>query len=263
MAPSRSSPAYNVTAAAEDGETRPSAPAARRFPRWPGRAMLAAHKRPFTPPLRRAFRDEHRSRPPGFRRLRAGRPLPARQRPRLSHRHPGAGAPADDAAPARPARRPQHRRLHLRLSRLAARHVSTNALWTAKNTSKRNNIHFQPGLNEDLAATAVWGTQQTNLFPGANVDGVFAIWYGKGPGVDRSVDVLKHGNAAGTSPHGGVLVLAGDDHGCQVLDPAAPERAHLRRGDDPGAEPGERAGISRLRPAGLRDVAATRAAGSA
>jgi len=90
-----------------------------------------------------------------------------------------------------------------------------NALWGAKRYLKENNIHFQPGLNEDLAATAVWGSQQTNLFPGAKVDGVFSIWYGKGPGVDRSMDVLKHGNAAGTSPHGGVIALAGDDHGCQ------------------------------------------------
>ncbi len=90
-----------------------------------------------------------------------------------------------------------------------------HALWTAKRYLADNKIHFQPGLNEDLAATSVWGTQQVNLFPGAKVDGVFGIWYGKGPGVDRSMDVLKHGNAAGTSPHGGVIALAGDDHGCQ------------------------------------------------
>ncbi|HCJ29336.1 MAG TPA: indolepyruvate ferredoxin oxidoreductase family protein [Pseudomonas sp.] len=89
------------------------------------------------------------------------------------------------------------------------------SLWEAREFLKQNAIHFQPGLNEELAATAVWGSQQTNLFPGARYDGVFAMWYGKGPGVDRSGDVFKHGNAAGVSPHGGVLLLAGDDHGCK------------------------------------------------
>ena len=77
------------------------------------------------------------------------------------------------------------------------------------------NIRFQPGLNEDLAATSIWGSQQTNLFPGAKFDGVFGLWYGKGPGVDRSGDAFKHGNYAGTSPHGGVIVAAGDDHTCK------------------------------------------------
>ncbi|WP_323039176.1 indolepyruvate ferredoxin oxidoreductase family protein [Gemmobacter sp.] len=74
-------------------------------------------------------------------------------------------------------------------------------------------IRFQPGLNEDLAATAVWGSQQTDLSPGARHDGVFAMWYGKGPGVDRSMDAIRHANAAGTHPKGGVLLLMGDDHG--------------------------------------------------
>jgi indolepyruvate ferredoxin oxidoreductase len=88
-------------------------------------------------------------------------------------------------------------------------------LWKAKKHLAASNVHFSPGLNEDLGATMVWGTQQTNLFPGAKVDGVFAMWYGKGPGVDRCGDVFKHGNAAGTSRHGGVLALAADDHACR------------------------------------------------
>ena len=89
------------------------------------------------------------------------------------------------------------------------------ALWHAREFLDRHQLRFQPGLNEDLAATAVWGSQQVGLFPGAKHDGVFAMWYGKGPGVDRSGDVFKHANAAGTSRHGGVLLLAGDDHACK------------------------------------------------
>src|SRR5687767_5138008 len=86
------------------------------------------------------------------------------------------------------------------------------ALWRAQKHLERSHIKFQPGVNEDLAATAIWGTQQLNLFPRARYEGVFSMWYGKGPGVDRCGDVFKHANAAGTSKHGGVLVLAGDDH---------------------------------------------------
>ena len=88
------------------------------------------------------------------------------------------------------------------------------ALWQAKQFVEKHRVHFQPGVNEDTAATALWGTQQVGLFPGAKHDGVFAIWYGKGPGVDRTMDVFKHANLAGTAAHGGVLALAGDDHVC-------------------------------------------------
>ena len=86
-------------------------------------------------------------------------------------------------------------------------------LWRAQKFLEKHHIQFTSGINEDMAMTAVWGSQQLNLYPDANYDGVFAMWYGKGPGVDRSLDVMKHGNAAGTSPNGGVLLCAGDDHG--------------------------------------------------
>jgi len=87
------------------------------------------------------------------------------------------------------------------------------ALWQAKKHLAAQNIVFTPGVNEELAATAVWGSQQLDLYPQSNkFDGVFGIWYGKGPGVDRCSDVFKHANMAGTSKHGGVIALAGDDH---------------------------------------------------
>ncbi|HML11415.1 MAG TPA: indolepyruvate ferredoxin oxidoreductase family protein [Stellaceae bacterium] len=89
------------------------------------------------------------------------------------------------------------------------------ALWGARRFLDKNHIKFQPAINEEIGATSVWGSQQIGLFPGAKYDGVFAIWYGKGPGVDRSGDPLKHGNSAGTAPYGGVLAIAGDDHTCK------------------------------------------------
>tara|TARA_R110000850_G_scaffold52732_4_gene127132 strand:- start:17428 stop:20991 length:3564 start_codon:yes stop_codon:yes gene_type:complete len=88
-------------------------------------------------------------------------------------------------------------------------------LWRARQYLKDNHTHFQPGVNEELAATAIWGTQQVSIFEGATYDGVYSMWYGKGPGVDRSGDVFRHANAAGTSKFGGVLAVAGDDHGAR------------------------------------------------
>ena len=87
-------------------------------------------------------------------------------------------------------------------------------LWRAKKLLDDARIEFLPAVNEDLAATAVLGSQQVETNPRRDVRGVFGLWYGKGPGVDRAGDALKHGNAYGSSPHGGVLVVAGDDHGC-------------------------------------------------
>lgn len=88
-------------------------------------------------------------------------------------------------------------------------------LWRAAKELKAHNIEFVPGLNEEIAATSVWGTQQVSLQTDRKVQGVFGIWYGKGPGVDRSGDAIKHANMAGTSALGGVLCIAGDDHACK------------------------------------------------
>ena len=87
-------------------------------------------------------------------------------------------------------------------------------LWKANKLLTASDIRFLPAINEELGGTAVLGTQRVESDPERTVEGVFAMWYGKGPGVDRAGDALKHGNAYGSSPHGGVLVVAGDDHGC-------------------------------------------------
>ena len=88
-------------------------------------------------------------------------------------------------------------------------------LGKAKKFLGEANVVFVPGVNEDLAATAVWGTQQAETSGEGKFDGVYSIWYGKGPGVDRSGDAFRHANLAGSSKHGGVLVLMGDDHTCE------------------------------------------------
>ncbi|RDV00019.1 indolepyruvate ferredoxin oxidoreductase family protein [Trinickia dinghuensis] len=87
-------------------------------------------------------------------------------------------------------------------------------MWKAKKLLEAADVRFLPAINEELGGTAVLGTQRVEADPERTVEGVFAMWYGKGPGVDRAGDALKHGNAYGSSPHGGVLVVAGDDHGC-------------------------------------------------
>ena len=116
-------------------------------------------------------------------------------------------------------------------------------LWAARTFLEKNHIRFQPGVNEELGATAVWGSQQVGMFPGAKYDGVFAMWYGKGPGVDRSGDVFKHANAAGTSRHGGVLLLAGDDHNAKSSTfPHQSEHAFMH------------AMIPELNPAGVQEI---------
>ena len=106
-----------------------------------------------------------------------------------------------------------------------------------------HDIKFWEGLNEDLGATAVWGSQQLGLFPGANYDGLFGIWYGKAPGVDRTGDVFKHANAAGTSALGGVLAIVGDDHNCKSS--TLPSQSEFAMQD---------AEIPVLNPASIQDV---------
>ncbi len=101
------------------------------------------------------------------------------------------------------------------------------AMWKEQNNLKANDVIFEPGLNEDLAATALWGSQQAEMRGEGKYDGVFGVWYGKGPGVDRSGDVLRHANLAGTSKNGGVLALMGDDHTAESSTTAHQSEFHL------------------------------------
>lgn len=116
------------------------------------------------------------------------------------------------------------------------------ALRQAKPQLDAHHIQFLPGVNEDLAATACWGTQQLHLFPQPKYDGVFALWYGKGPGVDRCGDVFRHANHAGTARFGGVLAVAGDDHAARS-SAVAHQTEHIFSA----------CGIPVLAPAGIQD----------
>ena len=117
------------------------------------------------------------------------------------------------------------------------------ALVDAERHLKAHDIRFHPGVNEELAATSIWGTQQLHFFPKPHYDGVFAMWYGKGPGVDRCGDVFKNANYAGTARHSGVLVVAGDDHAARS-SPVAHQSEHQFSA----------AGIPVLAPAGIQDI---------
>ena len=97
-------------------------------------------------------------------------------------------------------------------------HNLDKELWRAERFLPQNQIHFLPAVNEDIAVTSHWGTQQSSLFSDALYDGVYSLWYGKGPGLDRSVDAMRHANLAGTSRYGGVLAVVGDDHGMTSTD---------------------------------------------
>jgi len=132
------------------------------------------------------------------------------------------------------------------------------ALWQARRFLDAQGIKFQPGVNEDLAATAVWGSQQVNLIEPSEYDGVLGIWYGKGPGVDRSCDVFRHANAAGTSQHGGVLALLGDDHAAKSSTVAHQSEYAMMHTYMPVLNP---AGVQEFLDLGLHGIALSRYAG--
>ncbi|WP_230531421.1 indolepyruvate ferredoxin oxidoreductase family protein [Microvirga roseola] len=132
-------------------------------------------------------------------------------------------------------------------------------LWRARKWLEQSNIVFQPGLNEELAATAVWGSQQAEIRGDGKYDGVFGLWYGKGPGVDRSGDVFRHANMAGSSKHGGVLALMGDDHTAESSTVAHQSEFHFVDVMIPILNP---AGVQEILDYGLYGYAMSRFCGS-
>ena len=132
-------------------------------------------------------------------------------------------------------------------------------LWRRQKLLTAHDIRFQPGLNEDLAATMLWGTQQLDAFPGKRVDGVFGMWYGKGPGVDRSGDAFHCANMLGTAPLGGVLAVSGDDHGAHSSTYPHQTEHVFESVMMPVLQPGRCAGHHRFRPRRHRAVALLRA----
>ncbi|MFC5486824.1 indolepyruvate ferredoxin oxidoreductase family protein [Microvirga aerilata] len=132
-------------------------------------------------------------------------------------------------------------------------------LWRARKWLEASNVVFQPGLNEELAATAVWGSQQAEIRGDGKYDGVFGLWYGKGPGVDRSGDVFRHANMAGSSKHGGVLALMGDDHTAESSTVAHQSEFHFVDVMIPILNP---AGVQEIIDYGLYGYAMSRFCGS-
>jgi indolepyruvate ferredoxin oxidoreductase len=132
-------------------------------------------------------------------------------------------------------------------------------LWRAKKWLERRNIVFQPGLNEELAGTAIWGTQQAELRGDGKYDGVFGLWYGKGPGVDRAGDVFRHANMSGTSKNGGVIALMGDDHTAESSTVAHQSEFHFVDVMSPILNP---AGVQEIIDYGLYGYAMSRFCGT-
>jgi indolepyruvate ferredoxin oxidoreductase len=137
------------------------------------------------------------------------------------------------------------------------------AMMGARKHLEAHDVRFQPGINEDMAATAVWGSQQLALLPDQKFDGVFGLWYGKGPGVDRSGDVLKHASYQGTAKHGGAIALCGDDHGARSSTLAHQSDIALIHFGMPVLNPATVEELVRIGLAAWAMPAATAAAGSA